>query len=130
MDRISQIQNINIEEVLKNDLNPEKNLNGSAVDKVSFKEVLDTKISAQDVKFSKHAMQRISDRNIKLTGEQLKDINNAVDKAQKKGSKESLILFNDIALVVSVRNKTVITAMNSANLKENVVTNIDRAIIM
>jgi flagellar operon protein len=130
MDRISQIQNINIEEVLQKDLKPAGTLEDPRKSNVSFKEILSSKISAGDVKFSKHAIQRINDRNINITGDQLKNINHAVEKADKKGSRESLILLNDVALVVSIRNKTVITAMNSTNLKENVVTNIDSAIII
>ncbi|NLU10275.1 MAG: flagellar protein, partial [Tepidanaerobacter acetatoxydans] len=57
-------------------------------------------------------------------------INNAVDKAEQKGVRESLILMNDMAFVVSIKNRTVITAMNGDSVKENVFTNIDGAVIL
>lgn len=84
-----------------------------------------------DVKFSQHATQRLQTRNINLTSTQMNQLQNAVDKAAQKGARESLILMNnDLALVVSVTNRTVITAMDGASIKDNVFTNIDSAVIV
>ena len=83
------------------------------------------------VKFSQHAMQRLQTRNINMTPTQMDQLQSAVDKAAEKGARESLILMNkDLALVVSVRNRTVITAMDGASIKDNVFTNIDSAVIV
>ena len=51
-----------------------------------------------------------------------------MDRAAQKGARESLVLLDDVALVVSIKNRTVITAVDAANLKENVFTNIDSAV--
>ena len=71
-------------------------------------------------------------RNIKLGQAELTKLNTAVDRAAQKGAKESLVLMNNnnLALVVSVKNKTVITAMDSASMKDNIFTNIDSAVII
>ncbi len=95
----------------------------------AFKDVLQNKMnSTQELKFSKHAEMRLQTRNIQLSQAQKEKISSAVDRAQEKGVKDSLVLLDDIALVVSVKNKTVITAVSSGELKENVFTNIDGAV--
>lgn len=93
----------------------------------SFQDVLQQELG---VKFSQHALQRLQSRDIKMGPAELNKLNNAVEKAAQKGAKESLILMNDLALVVSVKNKTVITAMDGASMKDNVFTNIDSAVII
>lgn len=80
------------------------------------------------VKFSKHAEMRMQARNIDLTQIQKDKINNAVSMAQQKGVKDSLVILDDMAFVVNVNSKTVITAVNNNELKENVFTKIDGAI--
>ena len=95
----------------------------------SFKDVL-TKEIGGELKFSAHAKARLEARNIKLTESQLGRLQTGVDKAAGKGARESLVLVDDVALVVSIKNKTVITAVDDKNLKENVFTNIDSAVIM
>ncbi len=95
-----------------------------------FDELLRKKIESADVKFSAHAMERLRDRNIELKKDDISKLNKGIEKAQAKGSKESLILLNDIAMIVSVKNKTVITAVDSDNLRDNVFTNIDSAVIL
>ncbi|ABZ84785.1 flagellar operon protein, putative [Heliomicrobium modesticaldum Ice1] len=92
----------------------------------SFQKILDQK----SLKFSSHALQRLAQRNISLGEAELGKLNDAVDKAGRKGSKESLILMKDLALVVSVKNRTVITAVDGKALKDNVFTNIDSAVVI
>ena len=95
----------------------------------AFEQVLNQAIGG--VKFSQHAVQRLQTRNINLSPAQLNQLNSAVDKAAQKGSRESLILMNnELALVVSVTNRTVITAMDGASIKDNVFTNIDSAVVV
>lgn len=99
--------------------------------KGSFQAILDKQIAQnQELKFSKHAQDRLSLRNIDLSSDTVSKLNNAVEKAANKGAKESLILMDDLAFVVSIQNKTVITAIDGANIKKNVFTNIDSAIII
>ena len=102
------------------------------VTNVGFQNVLEKEIlSAEKIKFSKHAEARLSDRNINLSEAQLEQLGNAVDKAAAKGARESLVLMdNQLAFVVSVKNRTVITAMDGASIKDNIFTNIDSAIVM
>ncbi|SEF48205.1 flagellar operon protein [Caloramator fervidus] len=84
----------------------------------------------QPVKFSGHAIDRLKQRNIILDKNDLEKINEAIKKLKEKGGRESLIIYNNIAFITSVRNNTIITAIDSGNLKENVFTNIDSAIIL
>lgn len=84
----------------------------------------------EPLKFSAHAQARMKLRNINLSNEDVAKLNQVVDKAQAKGAKESLILMKDLALVVSIKNRTVITAVDGANIKENIFTNIDSAVIV
>ena len=82
------------------------------------------------VKFSNHAIERMQSRGVSFNKGDLDRLNQAVDKASAKGSKDTLVLMNDAALIVSVKNKTVVTLMDQAALKENVFTNIDSTIVM
>ncbi len=93
----------------------------------SFDEVFTDEL--QNLKFSKHAQQRIESSNMNLSSDDLQQLNSAVQKADTKGANESLVLLRDMAFVVNVKNKTVITAIDSERLKENVFTNIDSAVI-
>jgi len=96
---------------------------------VSFQEILNQKTGA-DVKFSKHATNRLADRNINLTGEQMQRLNAGTRKAGAKGIQESLVLIDELAFIVNVPNNTVITAMDQEETNANVFTNIDGAVIM
>lgn len=82
------------------------------------------------LKVSGHAQTRLQSRNIQLEQGQWERVLDGVQKAAEKGSKESLVMIDDVALVVSVKNRTVITAVDRANLKNNVFTNIDSAVIV
>ncbi|MBC8079443.1 MAG: flagellar biosynthesis protein, partial [Gorillibacterium sp.] len=69
-------------------------------------------------------------RGVNLKPEQLEQIRSAIDKAEAKGAKDSLILLKDMALIVNVKNRTIVTAMDGASMKENVFTQIDSAVIL
>lgn len=88
------------------------------------------KANVEPVKFSNHAIERMQLRGITFKPEDMTRLNDAVSRAAAKGSKDSLILMNDSALIVSVKNKTVVTVMDKNALKENVFTNIDSTIVM
>lgn len=95
-----------------------------------FKKILEQQVSKNQLKFSQHAQQRLNSRNIRLSPQEIAKLNSAVDRAASKGAKESLILMKDLAFVVSVQNRTVITAVDGQNMKDNVFTNIDSAVIV
>lgn len=95
---------------------------------VSFEDVLRQK--QKPLKFSKHATQRLSQRNINLSDEQNIRLTNGVTEAEKKGVNESLVLVDNLAFIVNVPNKTVVTAMDQEETNANVFTNIDGAVIM
>lgn len=86
--------------------------------------------AASDLKFSQHAVDRMRSRGVMYSPEQLQKIEGAVTKAAAKGSKETLVLTDNSALVVSVKNKTVITVMDKNALKDNVFTNIDSTVVI
>ncbi|MDI7248269.1 MAG: TIGR02530 family flagellar biosynthesis protein [Bacillota bacterium] len=96
----------------------------------SFGEVLRREIEGQGVRFSGHAQMRMRTRNISLSEADMAKLAQAVDRASAKGARESLILMDNLALVVSVRNRTVITAVDGEHIRENVFTNIDSAVIV
>ncbi|MDI9459250.1 MAG: TIGR02530 family flagellar biosynthesis protein [Bacillota bacterium] len=95
----------------------------------SFAKILEGKLQQRTVKFSAHAAKRLEARGIQLSEEQLQNLEEAVEKARNKGGRETLILLDNIALVVSVINRTVITAIDGESLKDNVFTQIDSAVI-
>jgi len=90
----------------------------------------DAGLGEKGIKFSNHAIERMQSRGISFKADDMTKLNEAVDRAASKGSKDSLILMNDSALIVSVKNRTVVTVMDKTALKENVFTNIDSTIVM
>lgn len=106
----------------------------SAPGGVSFQDILSKKTDGMgepgEVRFSKHAANRLTDRNIELTEEQVERLNLGAAKASAKGIKESLVMVDSLAFIVSVPNQTVITAMDQTEADENVFTNIDGAVII
>lgn len=124
------IKNNNIKINNLNNNNEQQRINKQPVQGQSFDSILSDKLRQQDdVKFSKHAELRLKDRNIELSGQQKERLNSAINKAEAKGIKDSLVLLDNMAFVVSVKNRTVVTALNGNELKENVFTNIDGAVI-
>lgn len=99
-------------------------------DGLSFEEILlQTQNQTGDVKFSKHASERLQDRNISLSESQLNRLNEGTLKAGEKGIKDSLVLVDQMAFIVNVPSHMVVTAMDSNDTKERIFTNIDGAVI-
>lgn len=86
--------------------------------------------STQGLKFSAHATQRLRERQISFDPETLSKMNDAITKADAKGVQDTLMITDKAALIVSVPNRTVITAMDKNNLSGNIFTNIDGAVII
>lgn len=100
---------------------------------LSFQQILDQKSARETVgnlRFSKHALGRLSDRNIELSEGQLERLNDGARKAGQKGIRESLVIVDQLAFIVNVPNQTVVTAMDSTETTENVFTNINGAVII
>jgi flagellar operon protein len=93
----------------------------------SFADVLREKTG--EVKFSAHAQSRVKSRNIPVTPQMMDKLQSAVNTAQAKGSNNSLVLFPNAAFIVNIPNRTVVTAMDGVNSRENIFTNIDSTVI-
>ena len=99
----------------------------------SFKDIFDRineESQGSELKFSKHAISRLSTREITLDNTQMDSLKSGLEKANTKGIRESLMIMDDLAFIVNVPNSTVITAMDSTNSNEQVFTNIDGAVIV
>jgi flagellar operon protein len=107
------------------------NVSNSA-NSVNFSNLLEKNIekSKGDIQFSRHASERMSQRNIKLDKKQIDKLNEAVNILQRKGCRDSLVLMDSNAFVVNTPGKKVVTVVDELNLKENVFTNIDSAVII
>lgn len=82
------------------------------------------------LKWSGHAVERMKSRGIQFAPDMMKNIESAVAKAAGKGAKDTLVLAGDNALIVSVKNNTVVTVMDRAAMRENVFTNIDSTVVI
>ncbi len=98
--------------------------------KVSFEDVLNQVKGQEELKFSKHAISRLKERDIQLTNEEVGKISEAVKQAENKGIRDALILMDDKVFIANVKSKTIITAAAENQLKDNVFTNIDGAVII
>ena len=101
---------------------------------ISFEEVLRQQVKdkeqTEELKFSKHAVQRLNDRNISLSETQLERLQNGARLSSEKGIRESLVVMDEYAFIVNTRNNTVITAMEQGRQGENIYTNIDGAVFV
>lgn len=99
---------------------------------LSFQDILQQRTlqDAGSLKFSKHALGRLNDRNIELSEGQLERLNEGAQKAGQKGIRDSLVIVDELAFIVNVPNQTVVTAMDSTETSNNVFTNINGAVIM
>lgn len=94
--------------------------------KVSFGDLFEQEINK--LRFSAHAQSRLTSRDVQLSDDDLQRIDTAIQRVQDKGGSETLVLLRDMAFVVSVPNKTVITAMQKNENEPTVFTNIDSAV--
>ncbi len=101
---------------------------GRTVEGPSFQQVLSEKLG--EVQFSAHAQQRLKTRNIELSQTQLDRLSEGVNRADAKGSRESLVLMDQLAFVVSVPNRTVVTAVDDPGSRSAVFTQIDSAVFV
>lgn len=88
------------------------------------------KLLEVELYFSNHAQTRIHSRSIPWGPEMEKRISAGIDAAEQKGSREALILADDIAVIANVRSRTIVTAIERSQMKERVFTNIDSAVLV
>lgn len=132
MNKISN-QFASIEQVTDQYLNRKSTEASYSESSISFEEILRQKqdvAESSELKFSKHASMRLSDRNINLSQEQNKRLENGVIKASEKGINESLVILDSLAFIVNVPNRTVVTAIDQTESNDNIFTNIDGAVIV
>lgn len=133
--KINNSQFTSIEQVTGKYLNRNVVKTASEAENTSFSEILKQKQlngveESSELKFSKHANERLASRNIEITDEQMKRLQNATKQANEKGINESLVMVDNLAFIVNVKNNTVITAMDQRDSVDNVYTNIDGAVII
>ncbi len=94
----------------------------------TFDEVLRGEL--EGIKFSHHAQSRLESRNIQLSSEDIRQLSDAVSQAGQKGAQDSLVVMKNVAFIVNVKNRTVVTAVDGENLNNNLFTNIDSAVLI
>lgn len=95
-----------------------------------FAQASNSREQVSGVTFSKHANERLESRNIHLNDEQMERLNKGIEKAKEKSINESLVMMDNLAFIVNIRNNKVITAMDQESNDNNVFTNIDGAVIV
>ena len=98
--------------------------------KQSFLEHLNKAVQPAELKISKHATERLAERNIHITDAEWAYVTEKVNEAKLKGIKESLVLMDQAELIVSAKNSIVITAMDRMEAKDQLFTNIDGTIVL
>lgn len=86
--------------------------------------------TGEELKISKHASERLNERNISITDREWQQISEKVFEAKDKGVKQPLVLLDQAALIVSAKNATVITALDRNEAKQQLFTNIDGTILL
>ena len=133
--QINQNQFLSIEQLKDQYLNKTKpQAEQTSPQGISFQDILNQKSipegTGTELKFSKHAANRLAQRNIELTKNQLERLNDATKKADLKGIQDSLVIVDDLAFIVNIPSSTGVTAMDQAQTQENIFTNIDGAVII
>lgn len=109
---------------------PRKSQTTNKTTATSFKDVLNRTVEDKSIKISNHAQQRLQQRNVVLNAQDMSKLESAIKSAELKGAKESVLFYKDTAFVTSIKNKTIITAVDSNSAEENIFTNIDSAVIV
>ena len=107
-------------------IKPEHPVNKVVEGKSSFDSIFRKEVD--NLKFSNHASKRIESRELQLSSNDMTKLQDAVNKAELKGSKDSLVMMDNRAFIVNIPNKTVITAVDVEQSNENIFTNIDSVV--
>jgi flagellar operon protein len=95
----------------------------------AFRDALSAAADERSLQMSEHALRRVEQRQIPLAGEQLDRLSKAMDTLSQRGSRQSLVMLDQVAYVVHVPSHTVVTAVESNESKERVFTQIDSVVI-
>lgn len=95
----------------------------------SFASTLE-QVKSVDIKFSKHAQVRMKERNLVLDKSEMVKLTDAIEKAEKKGVKDALIIMKNQAFIANIKSNTIVTAVSKDNLNGNIFTNIDGTVIV
>lgn len=119
LQKLSSVQELR----LQHDIHIQKESGG-------FQQAMQEELSRTGLQFSKHAAERLTQRGVELTPTLTEELNTAVEKARNKGAKDVVVIGPQSAFIVSVTNNTVITTMNAQEMKNNIFTNIDSAVLL
>jgi flagellar operon protein len=116
---------------MMNAINPVQRVGPKSADVTAIGEVKASKpaSAAAGLTFSKHLNERINRRNLDMSPEKLVRLSEAVDRASDKGARDSVVLLDNLALLVNVPSRTVVTAMETEKMKHGVFTNIDAVVV-
>lgn len=122
---------INSKLVRNNNINSSVKKNNKYTKKINFSEILNNEILSRNsrLSFSKHATERLTKRGIILDSTDISNLNSAIESAEKKGSKQTLVIMRDTSYIVNIPNKTIITAINNTGENNHIFTNIDSAVV-
>lgn len=127
------IENLNDLKLRQIQVNPVQVKQQAAESKkrTTFGQMLQEKMEqTQSLQFSKHSKERMEQRGIEMTPELLQQMNTAASQAKSKGAKDVVMIGSQAAFIVSIPNNTVITAMNGNEMKNNIFTKIDSAVLL
>lgn len=97
----------------------------------SFSDLLHSRINSKgNLQFSRHAAERVNERGIEMSDSFLNDLQSAVEKARSKGAKDVVIISERGAFIVNVPNNTVVTTISGNEMKDNIFTKIDSAVLL
>ena len=113
------------------EINPAKEAYRRTIEGPSFESLLRERLDGNHpLRFSKHAEERINQRGIEISETLLDNLKGAIEKAREKGAKDVVIIDSKGAFIVNIPNNTVVTTISESELKENIFTNIDSAVII
>lgn len=84
----------------------------------------------QPLRWSRHAEERLRSTGIQLGSEDMRLIQGAVDSLAQRGARDALVVYDQLALVISVSNRTVVTAATPERWQDGIFTQIDGAAII
>ncbi|MDW8075264.1 MAG: TIGR02530 family flagellar biosynthesis protein [Bacteroidota bacterium] len=97
---------------------------------VAERSTFDAILQSEKLRFSAHAQARLMSRGVGLTSEDMARLEDAVAKAERKGARDAFVMLRDMVFIVSIKNRTVITALKADQAQENIFTNIDAAVLV
>ncbi len=129
---LNNVRSVRPRQVKSPDLNPAtKSIDKAATGEKSFRDILADRVKETTrLRFSAHAVRRLDERQINLSSNNLNRLENGLNRIEEKGGRSSLILMDDMAYIVSVNNKTVVTLLKTDAMTNNVFTNIDSVAIV